>query len=149
MPTKSPSSCLFLTSSSPQHNATPEDEVQSLIEQARTVAHVDETIAKELSLKTKAFFNIFGRQVELIKSRSQAFEDCHVTVYDKVLLALTDNGNHLSHPAAIMYFCEEYFGIGYQDERTRAAQMFRDMITVKAPVTQGEDSQTNFLITLN
>ncbi|OQU94131.1 hypothetical protein CLAIMM_00538 isoform 2 [Cladophialophora immunda] len=103
---------LFLHSSPPPHLArSPDDEVQILVQRARGVEALGSAFDSFLVSYNHAFFDVFDRQVELIKSRSQAFEDGHVTVFDKTLLILTHNGNDLDNPAAIKYYCREYLNI--------------------------------------
>lgn len=88
----------------------PDDEVTSLVELARQVKRLPLAVTTIVTDKP-GFKAAFERQVRLLQSRSQAFEDGHVTVYDKVLLALTNHGASLSNPAAVAYYCEEFLGV--------------------------------------
>ncbi|KAJ9293266.1 hypothetical protein DTO271G3_7989 [Paecilomyces variotii] len=54
---------------------------------------------------------VIESQVSLIKSRSQAFEDGHITIYDKALLILTKNGKDIMDIGALELFLDEYVGI--------------------------------------
>ncbi|KAL4878920.1 hypothetical protein BJY04DRAFT_220750 [Aspergillus karnatakaensis] len=51
------------------------------------------------------------RQVSLIKCRSQAFEDCQITVYDRALLVLSNYGESLTDYGALELYLTEYLGI--------------------------------------
>ncbi|KAH0844363.1 hypothetical protein AYO21_00832 [Fonsecaea monophora] len=95
----------------PNLTRSPDDEVPGLVERAQSVDGLGPAFDNFLLSYEHAFFDLFDRQVELIKSRSQAFEDGHVTVFDKSLLILTQNGQHLNNPAAIKYYCKEYLNI--------------------------------------
>ena len=111
MPSPPTSSDDLFFPSPPRNRSSLEDEVDRLIAKAQTVTTHSPAISSVLSTHKDIFLGVFGRQIQLLKSRSQAFEDAHVTVYDKTLLALTRNGNELETPAAIEFYCEEYLGI--------------------------------------
>ncbi|OAP62980.1 hypothetical protein AYL99_02207 [Fonsecaea erecta] len=103
---------LFLHSSPLPHlTSSPDDEVPVLVQEAQEVEALEPAFDSFLASHDDAFFDVFDRQVDLIRSRSQAFEDGHVTVYDKALLVLTQNGNSLNNPAAIRFYCREYLNI--------------------------------------
>jgi len=99
---------LFLSSSPLQQPGGPADEVDAIFERAREVNTIDPDIEVIISEHRGAFTSTFSRRIALIQSRSQAWKDNHVTVFDKVLLLLTRNGNELDTPAAIAYFCKEF-----------------------------------------
>lgn len=50
------------------------------------------------------------RQISLIKSRSLAFDDGQVTVYDRALLELSQDGRDLADNGALELFVTEYLG---------------------------------------
>lgn len=54
--------------------------------------------------------NALGRQISLIKSRSLAFDDGQVTVYDRALLELSQDGRDLADNGALELFVTEYLG---------------------------------------
>ncbi|KAK5303860.1 hypothetical protein LTR99_004315 [Exophiala xenobiotica] len=113
--TTTPDDDLFFSSPG-LHSTTqrdPQDEVQELIDTTRTrnMAGLSPALSSFMALHKPAFLEMFNRQLQLIRSRSQAFEDAHITIFDKVLLNLTQNGTDLDNPAAIQYYCEEYLGI--------------------------------------
>ncbi|KAK4938965.1 hypothetical protein LTR10_020713 [Elasticomyces elasticus] len=89
----------------------PEDEVPILVERASRVTTLCPAVNNFMVVHKTAFLSLFARQINLIRSRSQAFEDGHITVFDKTLLTLTQNGTDLDNPAAIQYYCEEFLGI--------------------------------------
>lgn len=100
-----------------RHGHGPDDEIPGLVERVQRV-DLSPALTTFLSKPENkaAFLDLFSRTVELIRSRSQTFEDGHVTVFDKVLLTLTDNGNTLENPAAVVYYCEEYLNFNVQGE---------------------------------
>ncbi|PGH11737.1 hypothetical protein AJ80_06998 [Polytolypa hystricis UAMH7299] len=56
-------------------------------------------------------YEVFEHYLTLVQSRSQAFEDGHITVYDKALLVLTSNGSDLYNKGAITLYFDEIVGI--------------------------------------
>ncbi|KAL4801113.1 major facilitator superfamily domain-containing protein [Aspergillus venezuelensis] len=51
------------------------------------------------------------RQISLAKCRSQEFEDCQITVYDRALLILSNYGQSATDPGALELYLTEYLGI--------------------------------------
>ncbi|KAL4909320.1 hypothetical protein BDW74DRAFT_174524 [Aspergillus multicolor] len=51
------------------------------------------------------------RQVALSKCRSQEFEDCQVTIYDRALLILSNYGESATDPGALKLYLTEFLGI--------------------------------------
>ena len=86
------------------------------------------------------FFDLLARQCNLIKSRCQAFEDGHITVYDKVLLRLTDNGNRFDAIAAQAYYCAEYLGIDPDGDSELARKILDQNVVFKAILARGKNS---------
>jgi hypothetical protein len=129
--------------SSPSHdfqNSGPADEVLLLVAKAQLTRRLPAPITTFLNQPAQKilFSQIFTRQIELLKSRSQAFEDCHVTVYDKTLLTLTRNGNDLENPTAIVYFCEEYLGIHNYGSPVASRRVLQQSVTLPALLSQGK-----------
>ena len=52
-----------------------------------------------------------GRQVSLIRCRSQAFDDGQVTVYDRALLVLSKDGKDLVDTGALELYLTEFLGL--------------------------------------
>ena len=52
-----------------------------------------------------------GRQVSLIRCRSQAFDDGQVTVYDRALLVLSKDGKDLVGTGALELYLTEFLGL--------------------------------------
>ena len=78
----------------------PEAQVEKLTSKYKSI----DAAHPELLKKPEKFSNIWdviSRQLSLIKSRSQAFEDGEITVYDKALLVLSDNGNNAKNLGAL------------------------------------------------
>lgn len=128
----------FLNSSSPTHySSRPADEVEILLAEALKVDQLDPVVANIISANQDAFFQTFQRRVEMIKSRSQAFQDCHVTVFDKVLLELTKNGNDLTEAASITYFCEEYLGVPASASSVQKDIFLMNSLATSTSLTRG------------
>jgi hypothetical protein len=96
----------------------PEAQVEKLTSKYKSIdpAH---PMLEEILKKPEKFSNIWdviSRQLSLIKSRSQAFEDGEITVYDKTLLVLSDNGNNAKNLEALNLYLEEFMGIPQDSE---------------------------------
>ncbi|KAJ0414953.1 hypothetical protein BJY00DRAFT_318353 [Aspergillus carlsbadensis] len=55
--------------------------------------------------------NALRRQISLIKCRSQDFEDCQITVYDKTLLILSNHGDRVTDPSVLEIYLTEFLGV--------------------------------------
>jgi hypothetical protein len=77
-------------------------------------------------------WEIVAHQVALIKSRSQAFEDSHVTVYDKALLALSHNGNQISNSGVLELYIEEFMGISPNKQAQAMDDILHKHVALKA-----------------
>ncbi|KAK5952093.1 hypothetical protein OHC33_006980 [Knufia fluminis] len=102
---------LFFSSSPTRYNSGPAEEVEAVLAQVQKIDNLDPSVNAVICANRSAFFETFSRRIELIKSRSQAFQDHRITIYDKVLLTLTQNGKVLDNTAAISFYCEEHLGI--------------------------------------
>ena len=117
----------------------PQDEVQELVNRAaRNMAGLSPALSSFMALHKAAFLEMFNRQLQLIRSRSQAFEDAHITVFDKVLLTLTQNGTNLDNPAAIQYYCEEYLGINTGASCEETSRVLRQTMDVPNLLMRGK-----------
>lgn len=97
-----------------------------------TVIHLSKTPGyREL------FNHVFEYHIGLIKTRSQGFEDGQITVYDKALLILTNNGNSLSHFGAIELFKDEILGIRNDDDMGKLDALFSKNIALRAILGHG------------
>ena len=132
---------LFFTSS-PSHfqRNDPADEVPILVAKARLSKSLNPAVATFLKdpERKRVFLDVFMRHVSLLKCRSQAFEHGHVTVYDKVLLTLTRNGNHFESIAAIEYFCEEHLGIDKFGDATSMEHTLEQSVLLRSLLVQGK-----------
>ncbi|KAL5355719.1 hypothetical protein BJX96DRAFT_170935 [Aspergillus floccosus] len=61
--------------------------------------------------KASLLIDALQRQIALVKCRSQTLEDAQVTIYDKALLALTNNGEDPSDIGALELYLTEFLGI--------------------------------------
>ena len=127
--------------SSPPSNgrpSNPADEVPLLMAKTQQTTALSPGIAAYLANPDHKtlFLEIFSRNIQLLKSRSQSFEDGHITVYDKALLMLTRNGNDLESPAAIHFYCEEFLGCHISESALEAA------VTVRSALGQGKTMNT-------
>lgn len=134
----SPSERLFFSSSPTHVDPGPAEEVDNILSQVQQIDRLDAVFDAIVNDSPDAFFDGFSRKVELIRSRTQAFEVCHVTVFDKVLLALTKNGNDLNTTPAIAYYCEEFLGIPSGISLSRKDEIVSHMLQIPAVLAQGE-----------
>ena len=120
----------------------PDDEVDEIVKGISESSHLNPIVAKFLqeSSQKDLFLEVFARQANMIKSRMQSFEDCHVTVYDKALLRLTDNGNRFDMEGAQEFFCEEYLGISKDGDPVEAEKILNQNVVLKAIVAEGTES---------
>jgi hypothetical protein len=132
-------SALFFSSPPSAYRQNPADEVPQLVAKAQ-VAGLSPAISACLknSEQKRMFLDVFSRHIELLKSRSQAFEDGHITVYDKALLNLTRNGNDLESPHAIQYFCEDFLGIDTLGDPESAQRALENSIHIQDVLAQGK-----------
>lgn len=130
---------LFFSSSPTRYSSGPAEEVSTILTKASNVTQLDPALQPILVANRTAFIETFSRRVELIKSRSQAFQDSHVTVFDKVLLALTQNGNDLENSAAITYFCAEFLGITNHATSAQKEAILSNATIAHIALTRGED----------
>lgn len=90
-----------------------EDEVNDIVHDYGRISK-PHPLLKEALEKPDSYallWEVIETQVSLIKSRSQAFEDGHITIYDKALLILTKNGKEIMDMGALELFLDEYVGI--------------------------------------
>ncbi|KIW90720.1 uncharacterized protein Z519_08503 [Cladophialophora bantiana CBS 173.52] len=128
---------LFLPSSPPPHlSRSPDAEVPMLVQRAQGVETLSPAFDNFLVSYNHAFFDLFERQIELIKSRSQAFKDGHVSVFDKVLLILTENGNNLNNPAAISFYSKEYLNIDISASAQEVTSRLQQTVEVSQALRQ-------------
>jgi hypothetical protein len=140
--TTTPDDDLFFSSPGLHSTAQrdPQDEVQELVDATRTrnMAGLSPALNSFMALHKPAFLEMFNRQLQLIRSRSQAFEDAHITVFDKVLLNLTQNGTDMDNPAAIQYYCEEYLGINTGASCEETSRVLHQTMDVPQLLMRGE-----------
>ena len=132
---------VLVSISSPHVKKDPDDEVRAIVNSLFGSTYINPDVEKYLQdpRQKELFLQLFARQVDLIKSRSQSFEDSHVTIYDKVLLRLTDNGNSFGSVAAQQYFCEEYLGIGKHANPGVTEKILDQNLVLKAILARGKD----------
>ena len=142
---------VFLSSPVSAYRQNPADEVPHLVARAQ-VAALSPGISACLRNpeQKRRFLEVFSRHIQLLKSRSQAFEDGHITVYDKALLNLTYNGNDLESPHAIQYFCEDFLGIDTSGDSQAAQKALENSVGILGTLEQGEHCNTkSSCMTLN
>ena len=132
---------LFVTSSSPDRKSLAE-QVMELVDAASKTLSVAPVLTTFLSepQDRAMFFNVFAHHVEILKSRSQSFEDGQVTVYDKTLLALARNGDDLESPAAIEYFCEKFLGIALYGDTVAEHHKLMQSLVLPTLLAEGNGS---------
>lgn len=137
VPEASPEGLFFSSPGIDDTRRGPEDEVPVLVARAIQVTTLGPAVDNFMALHKDAFLSMFARQINLIKSRSQAFEDGHITVFDKTLLTLTQNGTDLDNPAAIQYYCEEFLGIHFGASTGEASRVLSQAIDVPESLIKG------------
>lgn len=128
---------LFFSSSPTRYNSGPAEEVEAVLAQVQKIDNLDPSLNAVICANRSAFFETFSRRIELIKSRSQAFQDHHITIYDKVLLTLTQNGKVLDNTAAISFYCEEHLGIPNSAASAQKEVALTNALIAPAAPTQG------------
>ncbi|KEF51624.1 uncharacterized protein A1O9_12259 [Exophiala aquamarina CBS 119918] len=121
----------------------PDDEVPIMVARAQ-VDYSDAALDNFLSVNRLPFLQVFERQIQLIRNRSQAFEDGQITVYDKVLLALTNSGTDLDHPSAIQYYCKEFLGLDIYGDSQHVYKGLDQTLQVRSILKQELSSDTAF-----
>ncbi|KAL2444151.1 hypothetical protein ABEF95_015250 [Exophiala dermatitidis] len=106
----------------------PEDDVSSLVCEAKKVTALNPLVADFMTgnkgHNKQLFSTLIRCQLQLIKGRSPDFPDGQVTVFDKALVELTNNGHELDTPAVVKFFCEHYLNI---HDRTSAVETKRNL----------------------
>lgn len=139
---------LLLSLSPLSERKDPDDEVRETVHSLLDSTYLNPIVEKFLEdpRQKDLFLEVFARQANLIKSRCQSFDDGHVTVYDKVLLKLTENGNIFDSVAAQEYFCEEFLGISKDGSPFVAEQILQQNVVLKAILAQGKDVFPTFAL---
>ncbi|KAL1886661.1 hypothetical protein Plec18167_000594 [Paecilomyces lecythidis] len=88
-------------------------------------------------------WEVIENQITLIKSRSQAFEDGHITIYDKALLILTKNGKEIMNLGALELFLEEYVGIPAKGSIAKQQQVLDKHVALKSLLKKISQSDKN------
>ncbi|KAL1971288.1 hypothetical protein VTN77DRAFT_240 [Rasamsonia byssochlamydoides] len=112
----------------------PESQVIDLVSKYRDIKEPRPVLRKILGKPEtyRLLWEIIAHQLALIKSRSQAFEDSHVTVYDKALLILSNNGNEISNAGALELYIEEFMGISPNKHAQMMDEILDKHIALKA-----------------
>lgn len=93
----------------------------------------------------KIFFEVFDRTLRMVKSRSD--DERLVTVYDKVLLSATANGQNLEDPGALTLYLEAYHGIDKDDPFEDVAETLEKELAIRALLMKGiEDTRPIYSI---
>jgi hypothetical protein len=129
-------------SSSPRRFGTPslEEQVAELVEKYKEINSLSPILREPLKKpeQISLFFQVLERHVSLIKSRSQAFEDGHVTVYDKALLSLTRNGSDLHNMGALELYLDEVVGIARGSSAEQMGKVLENHVKVNLFLNQGK-----------
>ena len=133
---------LFFASDIPDPASDVELVTAHVLKTATVNPIVETFLADEVHLTL--FKQMFARHCNLIKSRSQSFDECHVTVYDKVLLRLTDNGKNFNTVAARHYFCTEFLAIDINKSLSETSTILSQNLTLKAVLAQGKPELTRY-----
>lgn len=104
-----------MTTIHPSHRRTlsgRHKKVDELVRMYDGVTEPSTSLRETLRHPERASFLVFalGRQILLIKSRSLAFDDGQITLYDRALLVLSLDGKDLANLGALELFASEYLG---------------------------------------
>lgn len=116
----------------------PADEIPLLVADARRMTTLTPALATVMTTHKQLILSVLDRQIQLIRSRSQALEDGHVTVYDKALLMLTSNGTDIENPAALLFWCEYHLSIDTSRRPFETARLLQEMMAVPTVINQGK-----------
>lgn len=126
---------------------SPQDQVAELVEKYGrhgSVSLLHEPLKKLEQMSQ--FLEVFERHLLIVKSRSQAFEDGHITIYDKALLSLTQNGSDLRNVGALELYLDEVVGIGRGGSVEKMGKVLKKHIQVHALLGQGMSLSGFFLL---
>ncbi|KAI1950456.1 hypothetical protein LOZ57_002015 [Ophidiomyces ophidiicola] len=79
---------------------------------------------------------VFENHIALVTTRSQAFEDGQITLYDRALLILTSNGKNMHNLGAIELFLDEILGVKKNSNAEDVAQIIQKNIALRSIVSQ-------------
>ena len=136
---------LFVHASPEMPSPPPHDfsgEVNNLVDTAQRSQTLSPAVQKFLKASESSFFDVFSRQIELIKSRPQEFAHGQITVFDKALLILTEQPNCLKNPSAIKFFCEEYLNINLGGPVTAMISTLNQAVHVPEGLKKGENNRS-------
>ena len=117
----------------------PEAQVEKLASKYKSI-DTTHPMLEEILKKPEKFssiWDVIGRQLSLIKSRSQAFEDGEITVYDKALLVLSDNGNNARNLGALNLYLGEFMGITQNSKFQEMNNAFNCHVALKGFLVKG------------
>ncbi|CAG7989161.1 unnamed protein product [Penicillium nalgiovense] len=89
----------------------------------------------------RALFHGLRRQVKSIRHRSQFYDDGQVTIYDRVLLRLYDEGHTMQHYGLLEFYLAEYLGTknchsGEESNSVVAAHFAAQRILDNGPISE-------------
>ncbi|ETN42054.1 uncharacterized protein HMPREF1541_03993 [Cyphellophora europaea CBS 101466] len=84
---------------------SPDNEVERLISEANQLHTMPPKMQRFLNTYP-LFTRVIARQVRMVTARSQDFDDCQVTIFDKALLVITRNGNDIGSAIPFQFFCQ-------------------------------------------
>ena len=119
---------------------SPLDRVVLLTAKASSVRTLSTSLSQFLSDPGhyRLFTEMLHREIQKILSRSQVLGDGELSIYDMVLLNLMKHGKDLEldeHPAAVMWFVEEFLGTGGGGVEMSMADMGRQQRSLERSVT--------------
>lgn len=123
----------------------PEELVSELVDGAQVDIMVP-ALANFYSVNKMAFLQVFDRQIQLILRRSQLWEDREVSIYDKALLRLTQNGTDLDHPSAIQFYCEQFLGLNVNGDHQYGFETLNQAVRLQSILKPGKFRSTQFVL---
>lgn len=88
----------------------------------------------------RLFLEVFDRHIQMLKTRSD--DERLVTVYDKVLLSATSDGENLEDPSALTLYLEAYHGINKDDPFEDVSGTLEKELAIKALLMKGTETKT-------
>ncbi len=136
MPSPPPSSDFDVTFEA-RNRLPPQNEVSAIATWAKSFNILTPHLATVMATHRQLVLSLLERQIRLIQSRPQDLSLAHVTVYDKALLELTSDGTDLENPAALLFWCEYYLGIGRGEAAAQTARILQEAMAVPILLERG------------
>lgn len=136
-PSEQRSSSPLFVAQTPSVATNPTEEVALIVHRYESQSKLSPTLAaifKNVSHR-ELFLEVFTHHLELLKTRSQAFGDAQVTVFDKALLTLTRHNNE--SPGAFDLYLDEVVGVPQNGSFTSMESVLEKNVALKELLLKG------------